>query len=98
METCLRPQIFTAPACCSDPTMKTPKEICYLRRRGGEMPLRVFRLDLTTGRKTLWREITIADRAGVNVIAHVLLTPDCRKYVLAYRRILSDLFVFTGMK
>jgi serine/threonine protein kinase/Tol biopolymer transport system component len=69
----------------------------YLRRRGGEMPLRVFRLDLATGEKTLWREISIPDRAGVQVISQILLSPDGRKYVLGFRRVLSDLFLLSGV-
>ena len=60
----------------------------YVRRRGGEMPLRVHRLDLATGEKSLWREVSIADRAGVLAIGHVLLTPDCRHYVIVYSRVL----------
>jgi hypothetical protein len=69
----------------------------YLRHRGGEMPLRVSRLELTTGEKRLWREFTIADRAGVQVISSILLTPDGRHVALVYRRVLSDLFLFAGL-
>jgi Tol biopolymer transport system component len=69
----------------------------YLRLRGGEMPLRVHRLDLATGQKSLWREVSISDRAGVLVIAHILLTPDCRNYVMVYRRVLSDLFLVSDI-
>jgi serine/threonine protein kinase len=69
----------------------------YLRRRGGEMPLRVYRLDLATGQKSLWREVSIADRAGVPVIGHILLTPDSRNYAIGYGRVLSDLFLVTDI-
>jgi hypothetical protein len=69
----------------------------YFRRRGGEMPLRVHRLDLASGQKSLWREVSIADRAGVLAISSVLVTKDGRHYVIAYNRVLSDLFLVTGI-
>lgn len=69
----------------------------YLRRRGGELPLRVMRMDLSSGQRDVWREVTIADPAGVHAISDMVLTPDGRNYVIAYSRILSDLFVVTGV-
>ena len=68
----------------------------YLRRRGGEVPLRVYRFDLATGERQLWREVTISDRAGVELIPHIFLTPDGRHYVMTYARVLSDLFLMSG--
>ena len=70
----------------------------YLRRRGGEVPLRVYRLDLETNHRQLWKEVTISDRAGVEAIGPILLTPDGRHYVVTYVRILSDLFLMSGVR
>jgi eukaryotic-like serine/threonine-protein kinase len=72
-------------------------EALYVRRTGGELPLRVHRVDLRTGEKVLLKEVSISDRAGVEVIAQILLTPDARNYVLTYARVLSDLFIMTGV-
>jgi Tol biopolymer transport system component len=69
----------------------------YLRRRGGELPLRIYRFSLETGEKELWKEITISDRAGVEVIPTILLTPDGRHYVIPYPRVLSDLFLMSAL-
>ena len=44
--------------------------------RIARLPARVFRLDLATGRRELWREIAPADRSGVAGINRLLITPD----------------------
>jgi Tol biopolymer transport system component len=67
-------------------------------RRWDEMPARVFRLDLETGRRELWRQIMPADRTGVVNIRGVLPTPDGRAYAYSYLRILSELYVVEGLK
>ena len=46
-------------------------------RRGGAFPARVFRLDLVTGRREIWKELTPADPAGITLLQPaVLLTTD----------------------
>jgi serine/threonine protein kinase len=67
-------------------------------RRWDEMPARVFRLDLGTGRRELWKQIMPADRTGVIDIRGILPTPDGRAYAYSYLRILSELYVVEGLK
>ena len=64
----------------------------------GELPARVFRLDLRTGQRTLWRQLMPADPAGVETIGPILLTPDARMCVYGYQRTLSDLYLVEGLK
>ncbi|MGB9177635.1 MAG: protein kinase [Pyrinomonadaceae bacterium] len=66
--------------------------------RPGELPIRVYRLDLATGRKEQLRELMPSDPAGVDSIETILLTPDGKSYVYTYRRNLSDLFMVEGLK
>ncbi len=68
----------------------------YVFRRG-ELPAKVYRLDVATGRKELWRELMPADPAGVSNIVP-LPTPDGGSYVYSYGRTLSDLFLVEGLK
>ncbi len=63
-----------------------------------EMPARVWRLDLATGRRELIRSFAPADAAGVLNVGPVLLSADGESYVYSYRRILDDLFVVTGAR
>jgi eukaryotic-like serine/threonine-protein kinase len=66
--------------------------------RAGELPAKVFRLDLATGQKQLWREIMPTDNAGITDIGPILITPDTKSYVYEYGRTLSDLYLVEGFK
>jgi hypothetical protein len=64
----------------------------------GELPARVDRLDLHTGKRTLWRELMPSDPAGVETIGPILMTPDTKTCVYGYQRTLSDLYLVDGLK
>ena len=61
-------------------------------------PLRVFLVDLVTGRRTLWREFQPIDGTAVHDTVSLVVTRDLRGYVYRYRRLLSDLYVFDGLR
>jgi hypothetical protein len=64
----------------------------------GDVPARVTRIDLETGRRELWKDLLPADPAGVERISNVLVTPDGKGYAYCYARLLSDLFVVEGLR
>jgi eukaryotic-like serine/threonine-protein kinase len=64
----------------------------------GELPAKVFRLDLATGKRLPWKEVLPVDSAGVVTIVPLLFTPDGRSYVYSYPRILSQLYVGDGLR
>ncbi len=64
----------------------------------GQLPAKVVRLELATGKREPWREILPVDPAGVVTIAPLLFTPDGQSYVYSYPRILSQLYVSEGLK
>ena len=66
--------------------------------RPGELPAKVYRLDLTTGQRKLWHELMPPDPAGVEYVGPILPTPDGKAYVYGYRRLLSDLYLVEGLK
>jgi eukaryotic-like serine/threonine-protein kinase len=66
--------------------------------RPGELPARVFRLDLRSGQRTLWKELMPSDPAGVETIGPILMTPDAKTCVYGYQRTLSDLYLVDGLK
>jgi eukaryotic-like serine/threonine-protein kinase len=68
----------------------------YVRRRG-EVPAKVYRLDLSTGRKEPWRTLIPADAAGISGIS-TEPTPGGEAYVYNYVRTLSDLYLVEGFK
>jgi eukaryotic-like serine/threonine-protein kinase len=69
----------------------------YVARRR-EIPARVSKLDVQTGRREPWRELMPADGAGIVSITPVLPAPDGSAYVYGYFRILSDMYVAEGLK
>jgi Tol biopolymer transport system component len=64
----------------------------------GEIPAKIYRYDIASGSKELWRELVPADRAGLNSIARAVITPDGRTYAYSYLRVLSYLQLVEGMK
>jgi dipeptidyl aminopeptidase/acylaminoacyl peptidase len=66
--------------------------------RAGELPAKVYRLDLTTGQRTLWKQLMPSDPAGVERIGPIRMTPDGKTYVYGYHRTLADLYLVEGLK
>lgn len=60
-------------------------------------PLRVHRLELSSGRMDLWKEFSITD-VGPNGAVDVLPTPDGKSYVYGYTRSFADLFIAEGIQ
>jgi serine/threonine protein kinase/dipeptidyl aminopeptidase/acylaminoacyl peptidase len=64
----------------------------------GELPARVYRLDIKTGQRTLWKELMPSDPAGVENIGPIFMTPDAKTCVFGYHRMLADLYLVEGLK
>jgi len=64
----------------------------YVHRRD-QMPAKVVLIDVATGRRDPWKDLSPADSAGVTQVATVVPTADGRSYVYSYLRQLSDLYV-----
>jgi len=65
--------------------------------RDRERPIRIYKLNLSTGRKELVKEILPKDPAGLLGTVTVLMTPDGKGYVYAFTRRLSDLYLVKGL-
>jgi Tol biopolymer transport system component len=66
--------------------------------RQDEIPTRVFRLSLATGKRELWKELALSDRAGLDPISTIRMTPDGKYYAYSYSRYLCDLYLVDGLK
>jgi Tol biopolymer transport system component len=67
--------------------------------RAGEIPMPIYRYSLSTKKKTLWKQLVPADRAGLVLIENLFVTPDGRHYAYSFNRVTnSDLYVVTGWK
>ena len=64
----------------------------------GRLPSPVYKIDLATGERTLLRELSPSDPAGVFDVDKLFMTADGSAYVYSYRRFLSELMVVDGLK
>jgi Tol biopolymer transport system component len=62
------------------------------------VPARIFRVELATGKRSLWNELSPADPVGVYFIRPPHIASDGKSYAYNYGRILSDLYVADGLK
>jgi hypothetical protein len=62
------------------------------------VPGRLDRLDLTTGRRTPWKVLMPEDPAGVVGIQPPMVTPDLSAYAYSYTRYLQDLYLVDGLR
>ena len=62
------------------------------------LPARVERVDVATGARQPWLELTPPDPAGVQSMGPVHLSADGKAYVYSYRRKLDQLFVVDGLR
>ena len=66
--------------------------------RSGELPAKVYSLEIATGHRSLWKQLMPPDPAGVEYVGPVLPAPDGKAYAYGYRRLLSDLYLVEGLK
>jgi Tol biopolymer transport system component/predicted Ser/Thr protein kinase len=66
--------------------------------RTGEVPAKVYQLDLATGKKSVAKQIIPIDPTGVSTIGPILITPDGKTYVYGFHRTLGDLYLVEGLK
>jgi hypothetical protein len=71
----------------------------YVQHLGAytQIPTRISRFHLPTGRLEPWQEISPADPMGVNAITKVMLSANAETLVFNYRRVRSELFVAEPM-
>lgn len=71
----------------------------YVRQDGGDLnTMRVYRLNLATGRRELWKEYIPADPVRYAQFLPLALTPDGKSYAYTYARNVFDLYLVKGLK
>jgi Tol biopolymer transport system component len=64
---------------------------------GTTVPIVVTRIDLATGKRTLWKTIAPSDAAGMRY-ATLTISPNGKYWALATAKLLTDLFVVEGLR
>jgi WD40 repeat protein len=66
--------------------------------RRGEVPAEVLKVDVATGRRSLWKKLEPPDPAGVYSITDFRVTPDGQVYFYSFKRQVSQLYVASGLR
>ncbi|HTS34478.1 MAG TPA: protein kinase [Candidatus Solibacter sp.] len=66
--------------------------------RTRSVPVQLTRVDLATGQRNLWKQLTPSDPAGVLGVPSMLFSADGKSYAYSVGRVLSDLYVVDGLK
>ena len=70
----------------------------FLRADTREFPARVFRLDIATGRREVWKELMPGDPAGITLLSPEAISEDGKTILFSYARSLADLYLAEGLK
>ena len=62
------------------------------------VPAKITRYDIAPARREPWKEITVADTAGVVQFNRIVLTPDGKSYAYTFLRMLGRLYVVQNLK
>ncbi|HTM00800.1 MAG TPA: protein kinase [Candidatus Omnitrophota bacterium] len=63
----------------------------------GELPAKIFKIDIASGERTLWKELSPPDPTGVEGITSIRMTPVGDSYGYSYAQRLNDLYVVEGL-
>ena len=69
----------------------------FLRQLTSPSTLKISRLEVSNGRKEVWRELKTPDPVGVT-ITQVVLTPDGNSYAYSFQRDIATLYLAEGLK
>ena len=63
-----------------------------------EVPASVYRVDIATGKRSLWKTLAPADTVGVYELWSVQISGDEQSYCYSYGRNISDLYLVEGLR
>jgi hypothetical protein len=63
----------------------------------GDLPGKVFRIDVATGERKMWKELSPSDPTGVEGLTSVRMSQDESSYAYSYAQRLNDLYVVEGL-
>jgi DNA-binding winged helix-turn-helix (wHTH) protein/Tol biopolymer transport system component len=72
-------------------------KVLYVYQRG-KTSIRVFRLNILSGQRKFFKEISVPVGPGACEMSHILFSPNGDAYVYGYVRLLSDLYLVSGLK
>ena len=66
--------------------------------QGGDVPVKIIRVDVETGAQTLWKELAPTNRTGLPNIPYIRVGADCQSSAYSATYIASDLWIVDGLR
>jgi hypothetical protein len=63
-----------------------------------DLPVTVFRVEIATGKRTLWKKLEPSDPVGISVMGNIFFSADAKSYVYTFNRKLDVLYVVEGLR
>jgi hypothetical protein len=63
-----------------------------------EIPMRIYRVDVFTAQRQLWKEVNVDDPSGLIFISILQITPDGKYYAFTHARAFSELYSIDGLR
>ncbi len=70
----------------------------FVGPQGGEVPRKVYKVNLSTGKRSLWKTLAPADLVGVIGVDSIRVSADEQSYCYSYTRNISDLYLVEGLR
>jgi eukaryotic-like serine/threonine-protein kinase len=65
--------------------------------KAGELPSKIYKVEIATGRKTVLQELRPGAPAGVVTVAPIVVSRDGTRFVYSYNQALSVLYIISGL-
>jgi hypothetical protein len=75
-----------------------PDANAVLVYRTNELPARLYRVDLDSGERSVWRDLTPPDPTGIYRVGRMRMSADLAAYAYTYYMQLVDLHVVEGLR
>ena len=69
----------------------------YVFSRDESPKASIFRVDLSSGNREPWKDLSPPDAVGIHGISRVFLSADGQSYVYTYVRLLDELYLVDGL-
>jgi len=66
--------------------------------RPGELPSKIYKIDIATGKQTVLQELRPGVPGGVVAVAPVVVSRDGRRFAYSYNQTLSSLYLISGLR
>jgi len=80
------------------PTSWSPDSRFLYIYRMGDLPAQIYQVDISTGKRTLWKTLAPPDPVGVTFLSNIFFSEDMKSYAYSINRRLDVLYLVEGLR